>query len=150
MNVEIDKLKKEVTNLRKDVDFLKNVLITRDVRKHYRILLNYIDDKVFNKNIFIKDVNSKVELGNFSYTANQNIDTTYNSPLFPDTTYYKNNVTIFLTTHKPILPMVFKEHISNILKDEFEFKHYDNVDEFYSDSSAYSLISCNVSSISKY
>jgi len=103
MNIEVETLKKDVEQLKKEMNILREYITMKDAREWFKITYVFEDADDFNLDAFIQPLNVAIPVNSVYYTHTKALLDTYSTPLLPQLRLYKNTVVLYFHTVKPTL-----------------------------------------------
>lgn len=138
MNLELEVIKKDILTIKQELNLLKEYITAKDTRKYFKIHFTYTDDKEFKAEPFILEFSSKLALEHASLSSISKQDNTYYTSLMPEFKVFHNDITLFIITKDAILPQTFEKSLESF-PGKSDYQCYTNVDDFYKETSKYSL-----------
>ena len=111
MNLEVELLKKDIQNLKTEMQALRYHILSEQMFFYYKITILVIHDSPFHVQNFIKTIKETFKDSTLHYKYTLSEDMTFYTPLLPDLHVFHTNVSIYLHLNKPQLPQYIKDRI---------------------------------------
>lgn len=129
MNLELDILKKDIVNLKKEITILKDHLLSQDSRKYFKVQLMFEQQQLFDIITWLNTFKQQVSCDYIGYIIDQREDSRFQSSLFPDLKNYKIQLCIYLSTTSKHLPNQIESYFT-IISGQVHLDSYIKQEEF--------------------